>query len=76
MGLDSVGVDEIGFGNDQIQDPMSLVTVTGFGNGDALVVTEDGDAATDTVVIYVDVVSLEKADRIVNCVKGRQGDGD
>ena len=76
MGLDSVGVDEIGFGNDQIQDPMSLVTVTVSESGDALVVTEDGDAATDTVVIYVNVVSLEKADCIVNCVKGRQGDGD
>jgi len=76
MGLDSVGVDEIGFGNDQIQDPMSLVTVTGFGNGDALVVTKNGDAATDTVVIYVDVVSAKETHGSVNCFKRRQGDGD
>jgi hypothetical protein len=55
---------------------MSLVTVARFGNMDALVITENGDAAADTVVIYVNVVSAKETDGSVNCVKRRQGDGD
>ncbi len=55
---------------------MSFVTVTGFGNMDALVVTEDGDAAANAVVIYVNVMALQETDGSVNCLKRRQGDGD
>ena len=65
MGLNSVGVDESGLRDDQIQNPMSLVTVA----FDSLVVTENGDTATDTVVIHVDVVSAKETDGSINCLK-------
>ena len=72
MGLDSVGVDESGRFNDQIQNPMSLVTVA----LDTLIVTKDSHAATDTVVIYVNVVSSKETNCSVNCFERGQRDGD
>ena len=55
---------------------MSLVTVARLGNMDALIVAENCNAAADTVVIYVDVVSAKETDGVVDCFKRRQGDGD
>ena len=72
IGLNSVGVDESGLRNDQIQNPMPLVTVA----LDTLIVTKDSHAATDTVVIYVNVVSSKETDGSVDCFKRRQCDGD
>ncbi len=72
MGLNSVGVDERDGGDDQIQNPKASLFIT----FDALVITKDSDAATDTVVIYVKKALFKKAYGSVNCVKRRKGDGD
>ena len=72
MGLNSVSVDERNGSNDQIQDPKTLVFVT----LNALVITKNCDAATDTVIIYVNETLLKETHGSVNCFKRRQGDGD